>query len=215
MKAKLISTLLFGVFILLACVPAAIPVRTKTATPLPTSTPVPQTSTPTVEWVQVATPLNLSYNTSDEIISIIDDLFPGNCIKDRENLLTTNPTPIEPAAQVSSLTFTEITTLPEPNPSYYNERADNIDDSYTALVECQPGDCSKFYVTDNTTKESYEIRMGGWPGPFGYLHWINKDTVVIVREGHFMTLVVAINVDKRQFEYYGLIPGCPDATATP
>ena len=215
MKAKCFFAVLVGIMILVACAPKSIPAPTETATPFPTSTPVPQTSTPTVEWLQVATPLDLSYNTSDEIISIMDEVYPGNCIKERKNLLTANPTPVESAAQIPSLTFTEITTLPEPKPNSYNERADNIDDSRTAIVSCQPGDCSKIYITDNTTKKSYEIRMGGWSGPYWYLHWINKDTVTFVQEGHFMSLVVAINVDKQQFEYYGNIPGCPNTTATP
>lgn len=219
MKTRLIFAVLFGMSVLIACAQKITPTPTETATPSLTSTLVLQTSTPTVEWLIYATPLNLSYDTdNDEIISIIDKVFPGNCVKDRENLLKANPTPIESAAQVSPLTFVEVTTLPAPNPDYFNERADNIDGSRTALavfVQCQPRNCSKIYVTDNTTKKSYEIKMGGWSGPFGHLHWINKDIVVIVQEGHFMSLVVAINVDKQQFEYYGNIFGCPYATATP
>jgi hypothetical protein len=219
MKTRLIFSVLFGVPILIACAQNTTPVSIETVAPSLTSTPVLQTSTPTVEWAIYATPLNLSYDTdNDEIISIIDNVFPGNCIKDRKNLLKANPTPIEYAAQVSPLTFIEASSLPAPIPNYYNERADNIDGSRTAfavIVECQPRKCSKIYVTDNTIKRSYEIKMGGWSGPFGHLHWINRDTVTIVQEGHFMSLVVAINVDKQEFEYYGNISGCPMPTPTP
>jgi hypothetical protein len=216
MKAKLIFAVLFGISILVACAPKTIPTPTAMVTHSLTSTPILQTSTPTVEWVLLATPLNLSYSTNDEIISIIDELFPGNCIRDRENLLTVNPTPIEPAMQVRSLRFTQIASLPEPNPNYLNERADNIDNSRTAFVGCQPGDCSKFYVKDNKLGKFYEIRFGAATDrPLGYLHWINKDTVVVAQEGHLWTLIVAINVDKQQFEYLGMTPGCPIATPTP
>lgn len=221
MKTRLVFAVLFGMSFLIACEQKITPTPIEIVLPSLTSTPVLQTSTPTVEWAIYATPLNLSYDTNnDEIISIIDNVFPDNCIKDRENLLKANPTPIESAAQVSSLTFIEVTTLPEPSTDYHyhNERADNIDGSRTVLtvfVECQPRNCSKVFVTDNTTKKSYEIKMGGWSGPFSNLHWINKDTVVFMQEGHFMSLVVAINVDKQQFEYYGNIFGCPYATATP
>ena len=215
MNAKHFFAVLVGITILVACTPKSIPVPTETVIPFPISTLVPQTPTSTAEWHEVATPLDYSYSTNDEIISIMDDVYPGNCINKRENLLTANPTPIESAAQIPPLTFIEVTTLPEPKPNYYNERANNIDNSRTALVACQPGDCSKIYIADNITKKSYEVRMSGWSGPYWYLHWINKDTVTFVQQGHFMSLVVAINVDKQQFEYYGNIPGCPTTTPTP
>ena len=220
MKTKLIFVILFGCSLLIACASKTIPNPTETATPSLTFTPVLQTSTPTVEWIIYATPLNLSYDTSnDEIILVIDELFPNNCIKDRQNLLKVNPTLIaqfEPGRSVPPLIFSEISTLPEPSPNYYNERADNIDNSLTALVMCQTGDCSKVYIKNNKLGNFYKVDLGaGTDRPLGHLHWINKDTLVVVQEGHFMSLVVAINVNKQQFEYYGDIPGCPMATPTP
>jgi hypothetical protein len=201
---------------LVACAPKTIPTSTETAIPSLTYTSNSPSPTPTFEWIMVATPLNLSYSTSDEIVLVIDELFPGNCIKNWGNLLTVNPTPIEPPMQVSSLVFTEISAFPEPNPNYFNERADNIDNSRTAVVGCQPRDCSKLYVKDNKLGKFYEIKFGATTDrPLGYLHWINKDTIVVVQEGHLWTLIVAINVDKQKFEYYGMTPGCPRASPTP
>ena len=214
MKTKLIFSVLFGVTILLACAQKTIPAPIETAIPSLTSTPVLQTSTPTIEWAIYATPLNLSYDTNnDEIISIIDNVFPGNCIKDRQNLLKVNPTVIaqfEPGSSVPPLMFFEISALPEPSPNYYNERADNIDNSLTALIICQIGDCSKIYIKNNELGDLYKVDFGaGTDRPLGYLHWINKNTFVVVQEFHAMAKIAAINVDKQQFEYYGFAGGCP------
>ncbi len=215
MKTKLIFAVFVEVFILAGCASATIIAPTKMATPSQTSTSVLPTSspTPTIEWI-LATPLDLSYSSSNEIISIIDKLHPYKCI--RENLLTVNPTPIEPAMQVSWLRFTEIDTFPEPNPNYSNAHADNIDKSRTAFAGCQPRDCSKLYVKDNKSGKSYEIKFGATTDrPLDYLQWINKDTVIIAQQGHLWTLIVAINVEKKEFEYYGMTPGCPMATPKP
>ena len=118
--------------------------------------------------------------------------------------------------QVSRLTFTEIAALPKPNPDYINAHADNIDKSRTAFAGCQPRDCSKLYVRDNENSKSYEIMFGATTDrPLDYLQWIDKDTVIVAQQGHLWTLFVAINIDKQQFEYYGMTPGCPIASPTP
>ena len=215
MKAKLIFAVLVAVLVLVGRESATVVVPTKTVIPSETSTPVPPTSSskPTMLWI-VATSLDLTFSSSNEITSIIDKLHPYKCI--RENLLTVNPTPIEPAMQVSWLRFTEIDTFPEPNPNYSNAHADNIDKSRTAFAGCQPRDCSKLYVKDNKSGKSYEIKFGATTDrPLDYLQWINKDTVIIAQQGHLWTLIVAINVEKKEFEYYGMTPGCPMATPKP
>ena len=214
MKTKLIFAILFGASVLIACAPKAITNPTETATPSLTFTPILQTSTPTVEWIIYATPLNLSYDTSnDEIILVIDELFPGNCIKDNQNLLKANPTLVaqyEPMLLVPPLIFSEISTLPEPSPNYWGERADNIDNSVTAFIICQTGDCSKIYIKNNKLGNFYKIDVGaGTDRPLGHLYWINKNTFVVVEEFHAIAKIFAVNVDKQQFEYYGITGGCP------
>jgi hypothetical protein len=214
MKTKLFFVALFGCSVLIACAPKTIPNPTETATPSLTFTPVLQTSTPTVEWIIYATPLNLSYDTSnDEIILVIDELFSGNCIKDKQNLLKANPTLIaqyEPMLSVPPLIFSEISALPEPSPNYWNERADNIDNSLTALIICQTGDCSKVYIKNNELGNFYKVDFGASTmRPLGHLHWINKNTFVVVQEFHAITQIFAVNVAQQQFEYYGHTGGCP------
>ena len=215
MRAKLILGIMFVVFILVACVPKASPAPTKTTIPSQTSTPFlpTPTSTPTIQWVLV-TPLNLPSDKSGEIFSIIDQLHPTLCVG--ENLLTSNLTPLEPGHRVSSLTFTEISALPVPNPKYNNERADNIDKSRTALTGCQPRNCGKLYVQDNKAGRFYEINVGATTTdrPFDYLQWINKDTFIVAQPGHLWVLFVAINVARQQYEYYGWTSGC-HPTPTP
>ena len=117
--------------------------------------------------------------------------------------------------QVSPLTFTEISALPEPNPRYINERADNIDKSRTAFIGCQPRNCGKLYVMDNKVGKLYEINFGATTDrPLDWLQWINKDTVIVAQQGHLWINIVAINVAKQQYEYYGMTSGC-HSTPTP
>ena len=68
MKTKLIFVVLFGYSVLIACASKTISNPTETATPPLTFTPVFLTYTPTVEWIMYATPLNLSYDTSNDEI---------------------------------------------------------------------------------------------------------------------------------------------------
>jgi len=214
MKTKLIFVVLLGYSVLIACESKTIPNSTETATHPITFTSVLQTAIPTVEWILYATPLNLTYNTSnDEIILIIDELFPGNCIKDRQNLLKVNPTAVaqyEPQLSVPPLIFSEISVLPEPSLNHRNVRADNIDNSFTAFIICQVGDCSKVYIKNNELGNFYKVDVGaGTDQPLEHLYWINKNTFVVVQEFHAVAKIFAVNVDKQQFEYYGHTGGCP------
>lgn len=214
MKPKFIILVLFGYSVLIACASKTISNPTENAAPPLTFTPVFLTSTPTVEWIIYATPLNLSYDTSnDEINLVIDELFSGNCIKDQKNLLKVNPTLIaqfEPGLSVPPLIFSEISTLPEPPPNYWNERADNIDNSFTAFIICQTGDCGKIYIKNNKLGNFYKVDVGaGTDRPLEHLYWINKNTFVVVQEFHALAKIFAVNVDKQQFDYYGVTRGCP------
>lgn len=112
------------------------------------------------------------------------------------------------------LSFTEIATLPDPDPNYVNVRADNIDKSRTAFTGCDLGDCSHLYVTDNKTGKVYDIDFGAATNqPLDWLQWINKDTVTVTQGGHMWFVIVVIDIEKQQFEYYGYIPGCfPSST---
>ena len=198
---------LFECLVLIACASKTIHFPTETVTPS-------LTATPTVEWIIYATPLNLSYDTSnDEIILVIDELFSGNCIKDSKNLLNIDPTAVaqfEPQLSVPPLIFSEISALPEPSQNYWNERADNIDNSLTAFIICQTGDCSKVYVKNNKFGNLYKIDFGaGTDRPIGHLYWINKNTFVVVQDFHVIAKIFAINVDKQLFEFYGITGGCP------
>jgi hypothetical protein len=215
MKAnKLTFAILIAVFMLVGCESATIIAPTETASPSQTSTPSPPTitPTPTIIWT-LATPLKLSYGNSDELISVLDQNHPYPCLG--ENRLYANPTPIEPGAQVSSLKFTEIDAFPKPEPRYGNIWADNIDKSRTAFTGCQPRNCGKLYVKNNITGKVYKIDFGATTDrPLDWLQWITKDSVTVTQQGHLWITVVVINVEKQEYEYYGMFPGCPD-TPTP
>ena len=217
MKIKLfISTLLLILFCI-SCSQLddkALPI-TITQSPFPTNieqivtvTPISPTDTPTAELFQ-KTPYSFTYDTDAELISIIDGLFPGNCIKDQENLVTTDRKYIEAAMQVGSLEFTEISELPQVKVNYFNEYAENYDNSRIALAVCVEGDCSKLYVRDNESGSVFAIDFGADPyRPLELLHWINKDTVVVGQIHHRFVQIYAINIEKEEFEYYGMISGC-------
>jgi hypothetical protein len=220
MKAKVIFAALFVVLILVGCASATIATPTKTATITPTSTHVPPTSTPTptptIWWSINATPLNLLSRNNDEIISIIDQLHPYLCVGSKSNLLLANPTSIEPAMQVYPVNFVEISTLPKPNSGYINEQADNIDKSRTAFAMPALRAVGNLYVKDNKTGTIYQVDFGATTDrPLDWLRWINRDTFIVAQQGYLWTKIVAINVEKQEFEYYGVTSGCPMATPTP
>ena len=223
MKAKpvIIAVLLFS-YLLVACAPetalatASVPINT--STPSQAFTPIPPTLAPTpiTSWQLatpfiLATPLNLSFSNSSEIVSIIDHLYPDICIRNGFNSLLA-PTPIEPAAQAYPLAFTEVNELPTPSYPYevFAERADNINKSriaYANMVE--------LYVKDNTTNKLYRIDVGAEPGSalrVDDVQWINADTVVVTESSHVWIVILAINVTKQKYEYYGLTPGCQIAS---
>ena len=213
MKVKLISAVLFGAIILIACTTTTMTTPTALAIPAKTFTLNPPTATPepTIIWIIKATPLNLSSSKSNEIISTLDQLHPYLCLKKAYNLLTLTPPALE--MRLPLLKFTEITEEPEPKPGYEYQRADNFDKSRTAFVGCQPGDCSKLYIVDHKTSKLYEVNFGATTDrPLDWLQWINRDTVTITQQGHLWINTVAINVENQQFEYYGMTTGC---TLTP
>ena len=215
MKIKNVVTTLLVSFILVSCVSVVKIIPTETLAPSQTSTPISPslTPTPTITWMIKATPLNSPSSKHEQIVSILDQLRPYVCIRDGYDLLILTPTPIE--MHVPLLRFTEITALPEPKPGYINERADNIDKSRTAITGCQPGDCSKLYIVDNKIGKLYEVNFGATTDrPLDWLQWINKDTVTVTQQGHLWINMVAINVEKQHFEYYGMSTGCP-LTPTP
>lgn len=206
---KIIFVVLFNAFILVACSTISTPIPTGSPTSIQTFSPVPPTLTPspTVSWVITATPLNLSSGQNGEIVSILDQIHPYLCLRDAYNLVTLTPPPIE--MHLPTLRFTEITALPAPRPRDTNERADNIDNSRTALIGCQPGNCGKLYLIDHQTDKFYEVDFGATTDrPLDWLQWINKDVVTVTQQGHLWINIVAINVRKQQFEYYGMSPGC-------
>lgn len=213
MKVKLIFAVLFGAIILIACTTTPIPTPTLQAIPTKTSIVIPPTTKPepTIIWIIKATPLNLSSGKSNQIISILDQLHPYLCLKKAYNLLTLTPPALE--MRLPPLKFTEIAALPEPKPGYEYQRAENFDKSRTAFAGCQPGDCSKLYIVDNKIGEIYAVNFGATTDrPLDWLQWINRDTVTITQQGHLWINTVAINVEKQQFEYYGMTTGC---TLTP
>jgi hypothetical protein len=112
--------------------------------------------------------------------------------------------------QIPSLKFTEISALPEPSPDYINERADNIDKSRTAFAIGELGAVGNLYVEDNNTGKVYKINFGADDSrPLDWLQWINKDTFTVAQQGHSASQIVAINVEKQKYEYYGMTSGCP------
>jgi hypothetical protein len=118
--------------------------------------------------------------------------------------------------QVYPLKFIEISTLPNPNLGYINEQADNIDKSRTAFAMPAPRAVGNLYVKDNKTETLYQVDFGAdGSHPLDWLRWINRDTFIVAQQGHLWTLIVAINVEKQEFEFYGMTTHCPMATATP
>ncbi len=184
-------------------------------TPAPRVTPVPAllTPTPTITWFITATPLNISSSNPDEIVSIIDQLHPYLCIRNRENLAILTPPPID--VPPPHITFTEVTVLPDPQPRYGNVRVDNIDGTRTAFAIPQPYHVDSLYITDNKTGDLFQVNLGASPFlGFDWMQWFNKDTLFLAQQGHFLTTIMAIDVEKRQFVYFGYYHDCP-STPTP
>lgn len=211
MKIKIISLALCGVFILVACMPATIPVPTKTALPSQTFTPAPQTftPTPTIWWSITSTPLNLTTSNNDEIISAIDQIAPALCVKKLHNnyaIFTPPPNDVP----IPKLRFIEVPALPDPQPGYEHERADNIDKSFTAFNMFVPYTDENhdfggsLYVAENRTGKIFQVvaLKTGAVLSLGGLKWLNKDILFYMEVGHAINIIIAINVEKQRFEYF-------------
>jgi hypothetical protein len=160
----------------------------------------------------MATPLNLSTSNNGEIDAIIKNLHPEICGGNGGNLALLTP----PSNIVSPppLELTEIKKLPEPSPDYVNELADNIDKSLTAVIGCQPENCGNLYVKNNKTDKIYKMNFGAMDViPLVWLQWVNKDTVLVAQVAEDSShmryeLIVAINVEKQNYEYYSFTSRC-------
>ena len=179
MKIKIIITVLLIAFILASCLPTAKVVKTETAvsttmltsTPVSTFTPAPPTyaitPTPTIWWFITATPLNLTTSdndeiNNDEIISAIDQIAPALCVKKLHNNYAIFTPPPEDVP-IPKLRFIEVSALPEPQPGYEHERADNIDKSFTAFnmflpyTDVNHDFGGSLYVVENRTGKIYRV----------------------------------------------------------
>lgn len=94
MKTLSNAAILSGILILVACARETQVIHEPLATPLQTSKSMLPTSTPSpqINWF-LATPLNESYTSGDELISIIQQLLPELCTS--QNLLLLTPMPVE------------------------------------------------------------------------------------------------------------------------
>jgi hypothetical protein len=211
MKIKIISFGLCGVFILVACIPATIPAPTKTALPSQVFTPAPQTltPTPTIWWIITATPLNLPTGNNNEIVSAIDQIAPDLCVKKLHNNYALFTPPPEDVP-IPKLRFIEVLALPEHQPGYKHERADNIDESYTAFNMLVPYTDENhdfggsLYIVDNKTGKIFQViaLKTGATLSLGGLKWLNKDTLFYMEVGHAINVIIAVNVEKQRFEYF-------------
>ena len=204
---------MFGLFILVACIPATMPASTKTASPSQTSTPtlLTLTPTPTIWWSITSTPLNLPSGNNDEIVSAIDQIAPNLCIRKLYNYAILTPPPMgDDVLYPKKLQFTEVSALPAPQPRTINERLDNIDKSFTAFKISVPysdeshsfGD--SLYIADNTTGKIFQVLVieTGAVLYFDGLQWLNKDTFFFTEQGHSIVIIIAINVKKQRYEYF-------------
>lgn len=201
-----------AILVLVACARETQAIHEPSATALQTSKSMLPTSTPSpkINWFLV-TPLNETYTSSDGLISIIKQLLPELCTS--QNLLLLTPMPAELANQAPLLKFTELGELPAPIPQYFLQRADNPNKSRTVYyLGHQPGEPGKIYFTENTAGKIYEIYSGRTFDEL--LQWINNDTFIAAQQGQAWINVVAINVEKQQFEYFGMAYNC-SATPTP
>ena len=203
---------------------ACAPVNTAVPT---TITTLPQTATsisptPTATWWMTpaitATPLNIVLAKDTEIRNVIMQLHPTLCAG--ANLAIETPPPQDVPAPYP-LKFVEVNDPPDPNSYYFEEIADNSDNSRRAFIACKPEKCQDdVYVKDNQTDTVYKIGFGAmsWR-PIQWLTWINKDTLLFTQSSNpHYGLIVAINVDKQEYQYYGMASDeyqCVSSTPTP
>jgi hypothetical protein len=208
LRIRTLVVFFFITLVLISCATTTIQTEPMVQTPitiLPTHTGTPS-ATP-IQWEIGATALDLPSDQATPWVEILDQMHPGLCIKEGYDIVTLTPEPIE--MHVPKLVFEEIDGLPDPRPRYDNIRADNMDHSFSAYAGCQPGDCSKLYIVENSTGKVFDINFGGmFDRPVDWLQWLDKDTVTFTQMGHVWIVISVINIQTKEFEYYGYIHEC-------
>lgn len=157
--------------------------------------------------------MDVSYSSASELASIVDQVHPGYCIKDRLNIAALTPPPSD--LPDPHLDILEISTLPTPEPRTFDLRADSMDRHRTAFAICTRSTCGDVYVVDNESGRVWRLRFGADPSRgLDELEWINNDTFTVANYGHFTAMFWVVDFEKRQIEYFGLSHGCPE-TPTP
>lgn len=219
MKTVNFVPVLLVTFSLAACAPATQVIPSETVTPSQAFTPIPPTPTPTW-WMTpeiTATPLDLVLDTNTNIRDVIMQLHPDMMAGMNIAILTPPPRDVPP----SPLEIIEVNDPPDPNSYYFEEIADNIDNSRRAFVACKPDKCvDNLYIRDNQTGRVYVIDFGAmtWR-PIIWLSWINKDTLIFGQSSspHYAR-ILAIDFPRKVYQYYGMACDqyqCPQSTPTP
>jgi len=216
MKLRIVIAVLCFSFILGSCTLMTRVISTEVTVP----TQNPPSIMPTVTWwvtPQItATPISVTLNENIKIDDVIKQLHPGICTSFNLAIETPQPVDVPPPY---TLKFIEVNEQPNPNLYYYEEIADNIDKSRQAFIACKPESCQdKVYVKENKTGKVYEIDFGAmtWR-PIQWLTWINNDTLVFAQSSNpHYGLIVAVNLDKKEYQYYGMATDeCLQNTITP
>jgi hypothetical protein len=220
MKAEITITALLMTSVTGACAAVADNVPIETRMPVPSLTISSPSPTPTATWwvtpVITATPLDVVFDSNMTVEKVIRQMHPGICTGSN---LAIAPPPPKDLPFPFPLKFVQVEGAPDRTSYYFHEIADNIDGSRQAFIACNPEECQdKVYVRDTTTEEVLEIEFGAVPGrPILWLAWINRDTLVFTQSSNpHYGLVVVIDFDKRQYQYYGMASDeCSGRTPSP
>lgn len=217
---RVITFSFFTLFFLIACQPSKpIPV---TSTPHSTSAlPSPSATfrIPVITPVTTATPIIAKVSTDKELSFIIQNqIYPYPCFG-----YNFAKAPLTDVNHASKLNFVEVNAQPDSREYLVEEIADNANRSRKAWVACNNADhCEdKIYIEDNKSKKVYEITWEDqmfWR-PIQQITWINNDILTLLQSTNpDHALVMAINFDKREVLYEGIIfpdYACTAPTPTP
>jgi hypothetical protein len=189
----------------------------ETATPTPTPISLATFRIPVTTPIITATPITAKVSTDEELNFIIRKriyrypCFGYNFAKE----------PLTEVNHASKLNFVEVNFQPDSQKYIVEELAYNTNGSRRAWIACDNGDhCEdKIYVQDNKTEKVYEITWEDqmlWR-PIQWITWINNDILTLLQSANpDHALVMAINVDKREVLYEGIIfPDYVCTTPTP
>ena len=234
MKNREIAIYFFIVTILMACQPSKpmynvstqIPLPTEThfftATPHFTVTPAHPSPSATFRIPEImpkitATPIIAKIDTEEDLNFIIrKQIYPYPCFG-----YNFAKSPLTDVNHASELHFVEVDVQPDPKKYLVEEIADNANGSRKAWVACDNADhCEdKIYVQDVKSKKAYEITWEDqmfWRS-IQWITWINDNILTLLQSANpDHALVMAINIDKREVLYQGIIfPDYACATSTP